>query len=133
MAGWILRREVGGEHAVARDAFGPEIGLEEPFGGLAVQRSDGARTAADLGHRRVAGHAAGLAEGRERGGVVFRLPAVQRGEGQKPSGRGLGLSLTVAFALLVTWIGLGLSYFTDYPVGFFVTNANGAGDRPTQM
>ena len=35
---------------------------------------------------------------------------------------GLGLALTVTFALAVTWIGLGLSYFTNYSVGFFVTS-----------
>jgi zinc/manganese transport system permease protein len=34
---------------------------------------------------------------------------------------GLGLVLSVAIALLVTWLGLGLAYFTNRPVGFFVT------------
>lgn len=34
---------------------------------------------------------------------------------------GLGLVLSVAIALLVTWIGLGLAYFVDRPVGFFLT------------
>ncbi len=34
---------------------------------------------------------------------------------------GLSLVLTVAIGLLVTWLGLGLAYFYDYPVGFYVT------------
>ena len=33
----------------------------------------------------------------------------------------LSLALSVAFALLVTWLGLGVSYFSIYPPGFFVT------------
>jgi zinc/manganese transport system permease protein len=32
----------------------------------------------------------------------------------------LGLLLSVLIALAVTWLGLALSYFTDYPIGFFV-------------
>ncbi len=34
----------------------------------------------------------------------------------------LSLLLTVVFALLVTWVGLGFAYFSVYPVGFFVTS-----------
>jgi zinc/manganese transport system permease protein len=34
----------------------------------------------------------------------------------------LGLALSVAFALAVTWIGLALAYFSIYPVGFYVTS-----------
>jgi zinc/manganese transport system permease protein len=30
--------------------------------------------------------------------------------------------LSVVFALLVTWVGLGISYFSIYPLGFFVTS-----------
>jgi zinc/manganese transport system permease protein len=29
--------------------------------------------------------------------------------------------LSVGLALVVTWVGLGLSYFTNWPVGFTVT------------
>ena len=29
--------------------------------------------------------------------------------------------MTVIIALAVTWLGLGVSYFSVYPVGFFVT------------
>jgi len=35
---------------------------------------------------------------------------------------GLSLLLSVVFALLVTWLGLGISYFSIYPLGFFVTS-----------
>jgi zinc/manganese transport system permease protein len=34
----------------------------------------------------------------------------------------LSLALSVVFALLVTWVGLGISYFSIYPLGFFVTS-----------
>lgn len=34
---------------------------------------------------------------------------------------GLGLLLSVVIGLLTVWVGLGLSYFTDYPAGFFLT------------
>ena len=32
-----------------------------------------------------------------------------------------GLALSVAFALLVVWLGLGVAYFSIYPVGFYMT------------
>jgi zinc/manganese transport system permease protein len=32
-----------------------------------------------------------------------------------------GLALSVAFALLVVWLGLGIAYFSIYPVGFYAT------------
>jgi zinc/manganese transport system permease protein len=34
---------------------------------------------------------------------------------------GLGLLLSVAFGLLVVWLGLGVAYFSIYPVGFYTT------------
>jgi len=34
----------------------------------------------------------------------------------------LGLALTATVALSVTWLALTLAYYTDYPVGFFVTS-----------
>ena len=34
----------------------------------------------------------------------------------------LGVTLSVAIALAVTWIGLTLAYFSVYPVGFYVTS-----------
>jgi zinc/manganese transport system permease protein len=33
----------------------------------------------------------------------------------------LGLALTVALALVFTWAGLAVAYFSNYPVGFFIT------------
>ena len=35
---------------------------------------------------------------------------------------GLGIALSVALALAVTWLGLALAYFSIYPVGFYVTS-----------
>ena len=35
---------------------------------------------------------------------------------------GLGVLLSVAIALAVTWVGLGLAYYSIYPAGFFVTS-----------
>jgi zinc/manganese transport system permease protein len=35
---------------------------------------------------------------------------------------GLGLILSVVFALVVVWLGLGVVYFSIYPVGFYVTS-----------
>ena len=33
----------------------------------------------------------------------------------------LGLALSVGFALLIAWLGLGIAYFSIYPSGFFIT------------
>jgi zinc/manganese transport system permease protein len=35
---------------------------------------------------------------------------------------GLGLGLSVVLGLAIAWVGLGLSYFTNYPSGFYVTS-----------
>jgi zinc/manganese transport system permease protein len=35
---------------------------------------------------------------------------------------GLSLAIAVAIALLVTWLGLALSYYNDYPIGFHITS-----------
>lgn len=32
-----------------------------------------------------------------------------------------GLALSVLFALLIAWLGLGVAYFSPYPVGFYIT------------
>jgi zinc/manganese transport system permease protein len=34
---------------------------------------------------------------------------------------GLGLILSIVFALLVSWLGLAVAYFSIYPVGFYTT------------
>lgn len=55
--------------------------------------------------------------------LVFALlvapPAAAQALTPRP---GLSLLLSVVFALLVTWVGLGISYFSIYPLGFFVTS-----------
>jgi zinc/manganese transport system permease protein len=55
--------------------------------------------------------------------LVFALlvapPAAAQALTPRP---GLSLVLSVVFALLVTWLGLGISYFSIYPLGFFVTS-----------
>jgi len=55
--------------------------------------------------------------------LVFALlvapPAAAQALTPRP---GLSLVLSVSFSLLVTWMGLGISYFSIYPLGFFVTS-----------
>jgi zinc/manganese transport system permease protein len=55
--------------------------------------------------------------------LVFALlvapPAAAQALTPRP---GLSLLLSVVFALLVMWVGLGFSYFSIYPLGFFVTS-----------
>jgi zinc/manganese transport system permease protein len=55
--------------------------------------------------------------------LVFALLVAPAATAQQITPRiGLGLLLTVTIALSITWVGLGLSYFTNYSVGFFVTS-----------
>jgi zinc/manganese transport system permease protein len=53
--------------------------------------------------------------------LVFALlvgpPASAQAIAPRP---GLGLALTVALGLTVAWLGLGISYFSSYPAGFFI-------------
>ncbi|HXP98977.1 MAG TPA: metal ABC transporter permease [Solirubrobacteraceae bacterium] len=55
--------------------------------------------------------------------LVFALlvapPAAAQALTPRP---GLSLALSVVFALLVMWLGLGVSYFSIYPLGFFITS-----------
>ncbi len=54
--------------------------------------------------------------------LVFALLVTPAAMAQRITARpGPGLALSVALALAVTWIGLGVSYFSPYPVGFWVT------------
>lgn len=54
--------------------------------------------------------------------LVFALLVAPPAAAQAITARpGLGLALSIGFALLVTWLGLGVSYFSIYPLGFFVT------------
>ncbi len=55
--------------------------------------------------------------------LVFALLVAPAAAAQQLTMRpGLGLALTVAFALIIAWLGLGIAYFSIYPVGFYVTS-----------
>ena len=55
--------------------------------------------------------------------LVFALLVTPAATAQQITARpGLGLALSVALALAVTWVGLGIAYFSPYPVGFWVTS-----------
>jgi zinc/manganese transport system permease protein len=55
--------------------------------------------------------------------LVFALLVTPAAAAQQLTSRpGLGVLLSVAIALGVTWLGLALAYFSIYPVGFYVTS-----------
>jgi zinc/manganese transport system permease protein len=54
--------------------------------------------------------------------LVFALLVVPPATAQRLTARPLiGIAVSVAIGVTVTWLGLACSYFTDQPVGFFVT------------
>jgi zinc/manganese transport system permease protein len=54
--------------------------------------------------------------------LVFAVLVAPAASAQLVTTRPLaGLLLSVAFALLVVWLGLGVAYFSTYPVGFYTT------------
>jgi zinc/manganese transport system permease protein len=54
--------------------------------------------------------------------LVFALLVAPAATAQQLTARpALGILLTVAIALAVTWLGLAVAYYTIYPIGFFVT------------
>jgi len=54
--------------------------------------------------------------------LVFALLVTPAATAQRLTARpGLGIALSVALALLVTWVGLTIAFFSPYPVGFWVT------------
>ncbi len=54
--------------------------------------------------------------------LVFALLVMPAATAEQLTARpGLGIALSVAIALAVTWLGLALAYFSIYPVGFYVT------------
>ncbi len=54
--------------------------------------------------------------------LVFALLVAPAAAAQRLTLRiGAGLVLSVALALAVTWLGLGVSYFTNWPLGFTIT------------
>src|SRR3954447_16147943 len=55
--------------------------------------------------------------------LVFALLVTPAATAQQLTSRpALGIALSVALALTVTWLGLALAYFSIYPVGFYVTS-----------
>jgi zinc/manganese transport system permease protein len=55
--------------------------------------------------------------------LVFALLVTPAATAQQLTPRPvLGFGLSMLIALLVTWIGLGIAYFSPYPVGFWVTS-----------
>jgi zinc/manganese transport system permease protein len=60
--------------------------------------------------------------------LVFALLVAPAATAHKLSTRpGAGIALSVAFALMATWIGETLAFFTVYPIGFWVTSVSFAG------
>jgi zinc/manganese transport system permease protein len=54
--------------------------------------------------------------------LVFALLVAPPATAQVLTARtGLGLALSVALGVLITWLGLALAYFYEYPVGFYIT------------
>ncbi len=54
--------------------------------------------------------------------LVFALLVAPAAAAQQVTMRPLlGLALSIVFALLIVWLGLGISYFSPYPVGFWTT------------
>lgn len=55
--------------------------------------------------------------------LVFALLVLPAATAQRLTVRpALGVALSVGLALLVTWLGLALAYYSEYPVGFYVTS-----------
>lgn len=55
--------------------------------------------------------------------LVFALLVAPAAAAQQLTARiGLGIALSVGIALLVTWLGLALAYYTSYSVGFYVSS-----------
>jgi zinc/manganese transport system permease protein len=88
-----------------------------------VARARGVPTAAiDLGFLLLLGLAVAATAQITGALLVFALLVTPAATAQQLTARpALGLAATVAFALLVTWVGLAIAYFSPYPVGFWVT------------
>lgn len=55
--------------------------------------------------------------------LVFALLVAPAAAAQQLTARiGLGIALSIVIALVVTWLGLALSYFTNYSVGYYVSS-----------
>ena len=90
----------------------------------AVARARGVPTRAlDLGFLLLLGLAVAATAQITGALLVFALLVTPAATSQQLTARpalGLGLSVLIAFA--VTWLGLGIAYFSPYPVGFWVTS-----------
>jgi zinc/manganese transport system permease protein len=54
--------------------------------------------------------------------LVFALLVMPAATAQTLTARpGLGLVLSVAVAMAVTWVGLAIAYYSPYPIGFWIT------------
>jgi zinc/manganese transport system permease protein len=90
----------------------------------AVARARGVPTAAvDMGFLLLLGLAVASTAQITGALLVFALLVTPAATAQQLTARpDLGLALSVVVALLVTWIGLAIAYFSPYPVGFWVTS-----------
>jgi zinc/manganese transport system permease protein len=88
-----------------------------------VARASGVPTAAlDLGFLVLLGLAVAATAQITGALLVFALLVTPAATAQQVTARpGPGLALSVLIALGVTWTGLGIAYFSPYPVGFWVT------------
>ena len=60
--------------------------------------------------------------------LVFALLVMPAATAQLLTARpALSMAITIAFGVIVTWLGLAVAYFTPYPIGFFVTTFAFAG------
>jgi zinc/manganese transport system permease protein len=66
--------------------------------------------------------------------LVFALLVVPPATAQVLTARPLlGMALSVVIGVAVTWLGLALSYFTDDPIGFYVTTLAFGGYLAAQL
>ena len=55
--------------------------------------------------------------------LIFALLVAPAASAQRLTARPyLGLAMSIVFALLFTWAGLAVAYFSNYPVGFFISS-----------
>jgi zinc/manganese transport system permease protein len=92
----------------------------------AVARARGVRTALlDAGFLLVLGLAVAATAQITGALLVFALLVTPAATAQRLTARpAAGLLLSMALALLVTWVGLAAAYFSPYPVGFWVTSVS---------
>ncbi len=90
----------------------------------AVARAAGLPTAAlEVGFLLVLGLAVAAAAQITGALLVFALLVTPAATAQQLTSRpALGLGLSVLISLVVTWLGLGIAYFSPYPVGFWITS-----------